>query len=247
MRMQFVSNIKLHLCKKMPNIKELIVPKAPILILGGNICFVKHPFFLPFFQKLSKMFEHIIYVFGPHEYYHIGDLQMESPAALETYAKDLLVDIKNVHILQKEDFKIDNIVFLGCTLWSYISKRDLVIKTYPLVQNSFVRCGTKILMNPLITNKIHFEHKLWLERMADTFAEEIKVVVTFFLPSFCSLDDKFSFLSKASYSNCDELAARMSAWCAGKGKVQKIVDIARTPLYINPHSAEQDNELLFFV
>ena len=54
MRMQLVSNIKLHLCKKMPNIKELIVPKAPILILGGNICFVKHPFFLPFFQKLSK-------------------------------------------------------------------------------------------------------------------------------------------------------------------------------------------------
>ena len=164
MRVQLISNINLHLYKTFPNIKDIVVPKADTLILAGNICFVKHHFFLTFFQKLSPMFKNIIYIFGPNEYYCMSDLQMETTLALETYARDMLSDLSNVHILQQEHIKINNIVFLGCTLWSYISKRDLVIKTHPLVQNSFVRHGTKILLNPIITNKLYLTHKIWLER-----------------------------------------------------------------------------------
>jgi hypothetical protein len=247
MRVQLISNINLHLYKTFPNIKDIVVPKADTLILAGNICFVKHHFFLTFFQKLSPMFKNIIYIFGPNEYYCMSDLQMETTLALETYARDMLSDLSNVHILQQEHIKINNIVFFGCTLWSYISKRDLVIKTHPLVQNSFVRHGTKILLNPIITNKLYLTHKIWLERMIDTFALSTIVPITYTLPSFQALEEKFTFLTKSNYGNCDRLAALSDAWCSGVGKITKIVDVDRTPLYINPYIKGEPNEFIFLV
>jgi len=247
MRVQLISNINLHLYKTFPNIKDIVVPKADTLILAGNICFVKHHFFLTFFQKLSPMFKNIIYIFGPNEYYCMSDLQMETTLALETYARDMLSDLSNVHILQQEHIKINNIVFFGCTLWSYIYKRDLVIKTHPLVQNSFVRHGTKILLNPIITNKLYLTHKIWLERMIDTFALSTIVPITYTLPSFQALEEKFTFLTKSNYGNCDRLAALSDAWCSGVGKITKIVDVDRTPLYINPYIKGEPNEFIFLV
>ena len=106
MRVQLISNINLHLYKTMPNIKDILTPKADTLILAGNICFVKHHFFLTFFQKLSSMFKNIIYIFGPNEYYCVSDLQLETPSALEAYAREMLAGLSNVHILQKEHLKI---------------------------------------------------------------------------------------------------------------------------------------------
>jgi hypothetical protein len=193
------------------------------------------------------MFKNIIYIFGPNEYYCMSDLQMETTLALETYARDMLSDLSNVHILQQEHIKINNIVFFGCTLWSYISKRDLVIKTHPLVQNSFVRHGTKILLNPIITNKLYLTHKIWLERMIDTFALSTIVPITYTLPSFQALEEKFTFLTKSNYGNCDRLAALSDAWCSGVGKITKIVDVDRTPLYINPYIKGEPNEFIFLV
>jgi len=231
----------------MPNIKDILTPKADTLILAGNICFVKHHFFLTFFQKLSSMFKNIIYIFGPNEYYCMSDLQLETPSALEAYAREMLAGLSNVHILQKEHLKIENIIFLGCTLWSYISKRDLVIKTQPLVQNSFVRHGTKILLNPDLTNKLYLKHKLWLERMVDTFAMSVIVPITYTLPSFQAIEDKYTFLTKMEYGNCDRLAALSDAWCAGAGKVTKIVHVSKTPLYINPYIKEEPSEFIFLV
>jgi len=247
MKVQLLSNINLHLYKSMPNIKDIVIPKADTLILAGNICFVKHHFFLTFFQKLSKMFKNIIYIFGPNEYYCVSDLQMETPAALETYARDMLAGLDNVRILQRDYIKIDNVVFLGCTLWSYISKRDLVIKTQPLVHNSFVRHGTQILLNPEITNKLYLNHKIWLRQMIEEFSVSVIVPITYTLPSFQALEEKYNFLTKLNYGNCDALVALADAWCSGAGKEARVIDIVKTPLYINPANKEKPNEFVFLI
>jgi len=231
----------------MPNIKDILVPMADTLILAGNICFVKHHFFLTFFQKLSVMFKNIIYVFGPNEYFCLSDLQLESPLALETYARAMLSGLSNVHILQKDYLKINNIIFVGCTLWSYISKRDLVMKTHPLVQNYFVRHGTQILLDPEYTNNIYLNHKLWLERMIDTFSLSVIVPVTYTLPCFEAVEDKYSFLTKMNYGNCDRLVALSDAWCAGTGKLTRIIDVSKTPLYINPSTKDEPSKFVFLV
>ena len=246
MRVQVVSNINIHTKLIMPNIRSIITPKADVLLLAGNICFIKHKFFVPFFQKLSTLFKKVIYVFGPNEYFYEDDLNMESFAEMELLAKDSLKPFPNIHILQKSYIILDKVVFIGSTLWSYLSKKDLISKSKSLSKTMFIRYQDKILIDPIITNKIHFKHKEWLEEMLRIFNTHKVIALTYHLPTFLALDEPYNLLSKGNYSNNDHLVLKSSAWCAGAGDCQKIIHVGKTPVYMNPWEATTPN-LVFLV
>ena len=69
------------------------------------------------------MFENIIYVLGNHEYYNKMEDGFHSIKEIETYIRAKLDHLKNVRILQNEFINIGNVVIIGNTLWSYLSKR----------------------------------------------------------------------------------------------------------------------------
>ena len=52
----------------------------------------------------------------------------------------------NIHILQKSYIILDKVVFIGCTLWSYLSKKDLIAKSKSLSKTMFIRYQDKILI-----------------------------------------------------------------------------------------------------
>ena len=233
MKFQVISDLHLESYTTLPNIRSIISPKAPNLILAGDICFIKHRLFIPFFQKLSQLFQKIIYIFGNHEYYIYSDYNMETITTIEMLARKKLLPFKNVHILQKSFIKIDDVIILGCTLWSYLSKKDFVYGMQKLSRPSFVRHNKTILLHPRISNELHFSHKIWLKEMLEVFGNKKVIVVTHYLPSIKAIDDKFTIFNKGYYSNCDNLVEKATVWCCGHTHEQKIINIGETPLYIN--------------
>ena len=107
---------------------------ADVLILGGDICVgadmaQRDPYntmgehyrsnqFHAFFERCCERFPHVIFIVGNHEHYH-GDFVKTVP-----HFKDVLGHLPNLHILEKETFVLDDITFIGGTLWTDMNRRD---------------------------------------------------------------------------------------------------------------------------
>ena len=74
--------------------------------------------FHDFFQRCCSRFPHVIFIVGNHEHYH-GDFAKTVP-----HFKDVLSYLPNLHILEKETFVLDDITFIGGTLWTDMNRRD---------------------------------------------------------------------------------------------------------------------------
>jgi hypothetical protein len=108
---------------------------ADVLILGGDICVAadmvqRDPYntmgehyrsnrFHAFFQRCCDRFSHVIFIVGNHEHYH-GDFTKTVP-----HFKDVLGYLPNLHILEKETFVLDDVTFIGGTLWTDMNRRDI--------------------------------------------------------------------------------------------------------------------------
>lgn len=108
---------------------------ADVLVLAGDICLanqllpVADPYIsatqrrdmlIDFFQKCASEFKDVIYICGNHEHYN-GDF-----AKSYDILREQLGFIKNLHILDKETITIDDITFIGGTLWTDFNNQDEV-------------------------------------------------------------------------------------------------------------------------
>lgn len=127
-----------------------------VLILSGDICTAKEldlsasrvysdmrlsnkaKEFHEFFSAASHNFKHVIYVIGNHEHYNY-DFAYTIP-----HMKNQLKGYGNIHLLDKECIKIDDVTFVGGTMWTDMNKEDPLtmfhIKTmmndFSCIQNS---------------------------------------------------------------------------------------------------------------
>jgi len=108
---------------------------ADVLILGGDICVAndivsRDPYntlgeeyrsnrFHAFFERCCEKFPHVIFIVGNHEHYH-GDFTKTVP-----HFRDVLGYLPNLHILEKETFVLDDVTFIGGTLWTDMNRRDV--------------------------------------------------------------------------------------------------------------------------
>jgi Icc-related predicted phosphoesterase len=107
---------------------------ADVLILGGDICVAadiaqRDPHrimgeqyrsnrYHDFFERCCNRFPHVIFIVGNHEHYN-GDFAKTIP-----HFRDVLGYLKNLHILEKQTFVLDDITFIGGTLWTDMNRRD---------------------------------------------------------------------------------------------------------------------------
>jgi len=100
---------------------------ADVLILSGDICVAKElPFadshqgerFRDFFKRCSLEFPNVIMIAGNHESYH-GDI-----ATTTQLLKDAVSDLTNFHVLEKESFVLNDVTFVGGTLWTDMNGND---------------------------------------------------------------------------------------------------------------------------
>jgi len=91
------------------------------LILGGDICIAgKMSQFEEFFRRIAAEFPDIIYIMGNHEHYN-GKFDKTENILRESLAK-----FSNIHILEKQIKKIDDVVFMGGTLWTDYNNKDSI-------------------------------------------------------------------------------------------------------------------------
>jgi Icc-related predicted phosphoesterase len=107
---------------------------ADVLILGGDILVAtdiaqRDPYgvmgehyrsnrFHDFFQRCAARFPHVILIAGNHEHYN-GDFATTIP-----HLKDVLGYLSNLHILDKETWTLDDVTFIGGTLWTDMNQED---------------------------------------------------------------------------------------------------------------------------
>jgi Icc-related predicted phosphoesterase len=126
---------------------------ADVLILSGDICVAadfrdpdiysmvqggKTQRYIEFFTRCANEFSKVIYVVGNHEHYH-GDY-----AETFTILRKYLGHIENLHILDKEHVTIDDVTFIGGTLWTDMNAQDPVtlahirvkMNDFRLIENS---------------------------------------------------------------------------------------------------------------
>ena len=112
---------------------------ADVLILGGDICVAadigkpdpnnfmegaKSNRITDFFNRCSFQFPHVIYVMGNHEHYH-GDFATSGKKLKSLLESNML---GNVYLLDKETKKIDDVTFVGGTLWTDMNDDDEMTK-----------------------------------------------------------------------------------------------------------------------
>ena len=135
---------------------------ADVLILAGDICVAagwdksaSRQIFQKFFFDCSKEFKNVIYVMGNHEHYN-GDINT-------TYniLKDELYDYGNISLLEDEYKVLDDVVFVGQTLWTDLNenhvhtalKLRMYMNDYRIIGNGKFR--EKGILSPEDTFSIH--------------------------------------------------------------------------------------------
>jgi len=71
-----------------------------------------------FLKRCSQSFKHVIYVAGNHEFYH-GKWPLGN-----TYLKEECANYPNIYFLDNETKVINDIVFIGSTIWTDMNKHD---------------------------------------------------------------------------------------------------------------------------
>jgi len=99
-----------------------------------------------FMQECSARFPHVIYIAGNHEHYD-GDFATTIPKLKEKFSY-----LKNVYILDKEMKTINDVTFIGGTLWTNMNNMDSLtlyqVKTmmndFRIVKNSNRKVSRKV-------------------------------------------------------------------------------------------------------
>jgi len=162
---------------------------ADVLILSGDICVAKElPFsdskrgniFRDFFKRCSNEFPHVIYIMGNHEHYN-GNFQTSAGI----FRKELL-QYDNVYFLDKEVKVIDDITFIGGTLWTDMNKEDPItlwdisnmMNDFRIVTNSARKVGISDRPAKFLPEDAVVDHKEMLEFISNSIpADNSKVVV----------------------------------------------------------------------
>ena len=248
MKFQLVSDIHLERYDELPPIENFLIPSAPNLVLAGDICFILHKNYVPFFEKISNLFDNIFYVFGNHEYYvnwNGGGIEGHTFSTLEEYAKDKLKHLKNIFILNNDVKVIDDLVVIGTPLWCDFSF-DNYRKNYVKHINSdiFLLYKNKICPRDDLIRKIHKSQKIWLEDTINRYNNnKLILVITHYLPSIKCIAERWrkDEDNDQFYTNLEYLVKNVNLWVCGHTHNPMVAHVDKTPIIINPIGIPGEN------
>jgi len=248
MKFQLVSDIHLELYEELPPLEEILIPEAPNLVLAGDICFILHKNYVPFFEKISQLYHNIYYVFGNHEYYvnaYNGCIDGHTFGTLEETAQDMLKHLKNVIILNNKSVVIDDLVIIGTPLWCHAIFNEQRKKYVKQINNdTFILYKNKIIPRTNMTNEIHKKQKKWLEDEINKYKnKKMILVITHYLPSFKCIPDKWKEDEDNDqfYTDLEHLVKKVNLWVCGHTHTSMVAHVGRTPIIINPKGKVGEN------
>jgi len=204
------------------------------VILAGDI-HVKEKGFRWAFENIKEI--PVLYVLGNHEFY--GKAYPRLIHKLKKMAQDC-----HVHIMENDVININNINFLGCTLWTDFSLLgDPRLSGYECQQA--MTDFKKIRIEPrysklrsIDVSVIHRKSVQWLDKALERLKGQTNVVVTHHAPSKTSIPDelKEDVISSAYASNLEHLIHKHQPayWIHGHLHNSSNYTIGNTRILCNP-------------
>lgn len=149
------------------NLPPTSVDSETVLLLAGDIALADRTesTLVPFLDSLTERFRDILYIPGNHEYYHSSLMRADDKlkAACARYS--------NVHYMQEKFMVIDDVMFIGATLWTdFDGGNPIASMTAHQSMNDFnyIRTGPATLpyerkMRPLDVMGINAQHRKFIE------------------------------------------------------------------------------------
>lgn len=187
---------------------------ADVLILSGDICVAHslhdHPVDKPipedamkpgrnqsaaykyreFFKRVNNEFPNTIYVSGNHEFYH-----GRFPDAYDWLYEEMK-RYDNIHFLDKDDITIDDVTFVGGTLWTDMNKGDPttmqmiegMMNDFRIIRNSQRNYSRFFPIDSVVHHKATLEY---IKNVVDSDPTKKYVVVGHHAPTPLSIHEKY--------------------------------------------------------
>lgn len=240
MKLQIMSDLHIEFAPLDPPATD-----ADIVILAGDVHIKRYGFE---WAMETFPFKPVLYVLGNHEYY--GE-------ALPKHTNKLLElsQRSNVKVLENSRVEIDDVIFLGTTLWT-----DFNLFGYPQVAgfeaNKRMTDYRKIKLSPTLrklqamdTASINYDAKEWLAKELISCAGKKVVVITHHAPSKRSVPEPYQadILSAAYASNFDDFVVQSGAklWIHGHTHISRDYYLGQTRVICNPRGYPDEANLAF--
>jgi len=201
--------------------------------------------FRDFFKRCSFQFPHVIYVMGNHEFYH-GKFY----AAID-YMREECAKYPNIYMLEQDMKVIDDVVFVGGTLWTDMNKGDPLtmhaiegmMNDFRIIRNDkreFARMSARDVANRHARTLSYFRHVLSENK------DKKCVIVGHHCPSKLSTHENYKdeYLMNGGYSSdLSEFIMdhpQVKLWTHGHTHHPFDYMIGETRIVCNPRGYESD-------
>jgi predicted phosphodiesterase len=247
-KIQLLSDIHLEYFNDYPGLLYFVKPIAPILVLAGDICYYKHKHFLTFFQEASFYFKYVVFVPGNHEYYTNTeiDIHFKDFDIVNNNIRNKLKHLTNVKMLQKQSFTLNNVKFLGTTLWYDTPASDKRFDGIVYTQNeNFILYNNHLMPDPSKICRINRSQYNWLSNELNDCKDVYTVVITHYLPSekcisplFKNSPDNYLF-----YTTCNQLFKKVNTWIYGHTHIGQQQYIDTCLVLGNPRGLQKEQNI----
>ena len=270
MKIKLVSDLHLEFSDCLINNDE----GADVLILGGDICIAQdlhdHPEpantadqaaiangtglgrrqmtaqrFRDFFKRCSFQFPHVIYIMGNHEFYN-GKFY----AGID-YMRDEVAKYPNITLLEQDMKIIDDVVFVGGTLWTNMNKRDPLtmhaiegmMNDFRIIRNDKRNYATMSALDVAIR---HDKTLGYIKHVVQEHKDKTCVVVGHHSPSFQSVNPIYAhetLMNGGYHSDLSEFIMdhpQIKLWTHGHTHHPFDYVIGETRIVCNPRGYEND-------
>ncbi|MGR9109092.1 MAG: metallophosphoesterase [Gammaproteobacteria bacterium] len=213
--------------------------QADVIIAAGDIGIHKQGM-----DWLKTAAKPVIYVAGNHEFY---DQDYHATlAALRRSARG-----SNVQFLECDSFQLDDVRFLGCTLWTQLGGEDNEhLEQLRKSVNDFRKIKHENgFMDVETYSSLHQQSRDWLVSELSKPFDGATVVVTHHAPTFWSWDDSPKSLTRYAY--CNDLKEIMhnfeiAAWFHGHTHSVSDYRCAGTRILCNPRGYHGRQKVMGF-
>jgi predicted phosphodiesterase len=228
---------------------------ADVLILGGDILIVSKLIkpnseygirYRDFLKRVSDEFPHVIYVMGNHEFYDSGSF-FKGVDQLREHCDQYT----NLYLLEQNTKIINDIVFVGGTLWTNMNKNDPItmhavrdmMNDYRAIRNDQ---NNYIPIKPHDTVQRHNRTVEYIKLVLSEHKEQTCVVVGHHSPSYKSCPEEFlrDFLMNGAYhSDLTDIMLdnpQIKLWTHGHTHTAFDYSIGDTRIVCNPRGYHSD-------
>lgn len=206
---------------------------ADMLVMAGDIGFYSDEIFQKFIEYTANLYKYVLFVPGNHDYHmghqSIGEIDNELRALFRPYG--------NVYFLNNESIILENINFIGTTLWCEVTNTMTPIADVSIIcPKNANELGTPSDYTEMWKKSLTFIRKT----MSSSSPSDHIVVITHHLPTYKCIDKKYmgmGTMCKWFATDCEQLMwddPHPDLWLCGHTHINNDLTINKTRIVTNP-------------